>query len=147
MYKLLVIESDGEIRNHRVSLLKKNSFEVIVAATIADGLALAQQKSPDLILAALDLTGSSNYQLLQAVLTKAELTAIPVIVITQNRARDYQRQCITLGADDCLVMPFSDDALMGAIAIRLRKQDALTQRYNTLMRHTEIGSASRRERV
>ncbi|MGD1907541.1 MAG: putative bifunctional diguanylate cyclase/phosphodiesterase [Leptolyngbyaceae cyanobacterium] len=136
MYKLLVIESDGEIRNHRVSLLKKNSFEVIVAATIADGLALAQQKSPDLILAALDLTGSSNYQLLQAVLTKAELTAIPVIVITQNRARDYQRQCITLGADDCLVMPFSDDALMGAIAIRLRKQDALTQRYNTLMRHT-----------
>jgi diguanylate cyclase (GGDEF)-like protein len=136
MYKLLVIESEGETRDQRVSLLQENCFEVIVTSTIAKGLALAQQKPPDLILAALDLAGSSNCQLLQAVLAKSELAAIPVIVITQNSDRDYQRQCITLGADDCLVMPFNDDVLMGAIAIRLRKQDALTQRYNTLMRHT-----------
>jgi diguanylate cyclase (GGDEF)-like protein len=136
MYKLLVIESKGETRDHRVSLLENSDFEVIVAATVTDGLKVARQKPPDLILAGLDLTGESNCDLLQAVLNQSDLAAIPVIVVTHHQDRDYQRQCITLGADDCLVLPFADEELMGAIAIRLRKQDALTQRYNSLMRHT-----------
>ncbi|MDA0867159.1 MAG: EAL domain-containing protein [Cyanobacteria bacterium] len=136
MYKLLVIESEGETRHHRVSLLENSGFEVIVAAGVGPGLQVAQKKPPDLILAGLDLTGESNCQLLQAVLTKPDLAAIPVIVMTERSDRDYQRQCLSLGADDCLVIPFDDEELMGAITIRLRKQDALTQRYNTLMRHT-----------
>ncbi|WP_008312320.1 putative bifunctional diguanylate cyclase/phosphodiesterase [Leptolyngbya sp. PCC 6406] len=136
MRKLLVVEDQGISRQARVQMLEEQSFEVMTAATAEAGIQTARQYSPDLILCSLDLSGGDNTHLLHLITNKSDLVALPIIVLTNRSDRDYGRQCATLGADDCLVTPFSDGDLLEAIAARLRKQDALTQRYNTLMRHT-----------
>jgi diguanylate cyclase (GGDEF)-like protein len=136
MRKLLVFVDPGTLHQARIPVLKEQAFEVMTAATAEAGIQLARQQPPDLILCCLDLGPGSNLRLLEVLGTKQNLLAVPVIVLTHEQARSYWRQCMNLGADDCLVTPFTDGELLAAIASRFRKQDAFTQRYNTLMRHT-----------
>lgn len=136
MRKLLMIEAAEDARHRRVSLLSDEGYTVITAATADEGLRVALQELPDLILCGLDLSGGDNTALLEGLNQQLDLSATPIIVLTHRSDRDYWRKCTELGADDYLLSPFSGEELCAAIAARLRKQDALTQRYNTLMRHT-----------
>lgn len=136
MRKLLVIEKDGTQRNSHLSILTKEGYTIITADTIESAVAIARQQHPDLILCGLDLNGGDNYELLQQLQSTQDLLAIPVILMTPSSDIHRWRQCAALGADDCLMLPFTDKELVEAISGRLRKQDALTYRYNTLMRHT-----------
>ena len=136
MRKLLVIEKDGTQRESHLSVLTKEGYTTITAETIEAAVVIARQQRPDLILSGLDLTGGDNYKLLQHLQTRRDLLAIPVILMTPSGDIHRWRQCAALGADDLLIQPFTDKDLIEAIVGRLRKQDALTYRYNKLMRHT-----------
>ncbi|MEM0980014.1 MAG: EAL domain-containing protein [Cyanobacteria bacterium P01_H01_bin.58] len=136
MRKLLVIEEEGEQREAHLSVLTKEDYTLITVETVESALVTARQQHPDLILCGLDLTGGDNYKLLQSLQNKQDLLAIPIVLLTASSDIDRWRRCAALGADDFLIAPFSDQTLVEAIAGRLQKQDALTQRYNTLMRHT-----------
>ncbi|NER80646.1 MAG: EAL domain-containing protein [Leptolyngbya sp. SIO1D8] len=136
MRKLLVIEEEGAQRQLHLSILTKEGYETIVTSSISSALELARQQIPDLILCGLDLTGSDNHILLQHLQHKQDLLAVPVVLLTDTSNLERWRESVALGADDFLVTPFSDKELVNTIARRLRKQDALTKRYNTLMRHT-----------
>ena len=136
MRKILVVEAAGELRTSHIELLAQEDYEPIAAADSATALALIRQQHPDLILCGLELTDGDNFELLQYLQHQPDLLSIPIILLTTIRNNLRWRQSVALGADDCLVEPFSDRELLEAIAIRLRKQDALTHRYNILMRHT-----------
>lgn len=136
MRKLLVIEEEGEQREAHLAILTKEDYTLITVETVESAVAIARQQRPDLILCGLDLTGGDNYELLKSLQNRQDLLAIPIVLMTPFNDIARWRRCAALGADDFLIAPFSDQTLVEAIAGRLQKQDALTQRYNTLMRHT-----------
>lgn len=136
MRKILVIEASGKQRQSHFDLLIEGGYEVITADDSSAAVQVIRQQLPDLILCGLDLTGGDNVELLQYLQHYPDLRSIPIVLLTGIENTLRWRQCVALGADDCLVEPFSDRDLLDAIAIRLQKQDALTHRYNTLMRHT-----------
>lgn len=136
MRKILVIEAEGKARASRVSLLTDEGYEIISTDNILLALEVIRKEHPDLVLCGLELTGGDNFELLQYLQHKPDLLSIPIILLTPIDNTLRWRQCLSLGADDCLVTPFSERDLIEAIAIRLRKQEALTSKYNTLMRHT-----------
>jgi diguanylate cyclase (GGDEF)-like protein len=135
MRKILVIESAGAARDEHRAILTKEGYETTTIDDIATALDLILVQPPDLIICGLELTGGDNSELLQYLQHKPELFAIPIILLTPIDNALRWRQCVALGADDCLVAPFAEQDLVDAIAMRLRKQDALTGRYNTIMRH------------
>lgn len=135
MRKILVIEAEGEQRDSHLSVLTKEGYKAITTSDIPTGLEIIRTQRPDLILCGLELTGGDNFELLQYLQHKPDLLSIPLILLTPIDNHLRWRQCVSLGADDCLVTPFGERELVEAIAIRLRKQDALTNRYNHLMRH------------
>jgi diguanylate cyclase (GGDEF)-like protein len=136
MRKILVIEADGEQRDWHLTILANQGYETITTESIPSAVAMARQQHPDLILCGLELAGGDNYGLLQQLQNKQDLLAIPVILLMPENDPARWRQYAVLGADDYLITPFRDRDLLEAIAGRLRKQDALTSHYNTLMRHT-----------
>ncbi|MEM9119552.1 MAG: EAL domain-containing protein [Cyanobacteria bacterium P01_F01_bin.56] len=136
MRKILVIEAEGKLRANHVTLLKQEDYEIIATGDSTTALDLIRKQYPDLILCGLELTGGDNFELLQYLQHQPDLLSIPIVLLTTIRNELRWRQSVALGADDCLISPFSDRDLLDAISIRLRKQDALTHRYNTLMRHT-----------
>lgn len=136
MRKLLVIEQNGIERDSHLDVLTNGGYTTITAETIDSALAIADAQSPDLILCGLDLTGGDNYELLQHLQKHEDLLAIPVVLMMPSSNIYRWRQCSALGADDCLMLPFTGKDLLAAVSGRLRKQDALTYRYNTFMRQT-----------
>ncbi|HEY9887398.1 MAG TPA: EAL domain-containing protein [Candidatus Obscuribacterales bacterium] len=132
----MVIEADGEQRQAHLATLAQEGYELITTDDSAAGVEIVRKHHPDLIVCGLELTGGDNFELLQYLQKKPHLLSIPIILLTPIDNTLRWRQCVALGADDCLVAPFNDRDLVEAIAVRLRKQDALTGRYNTLMRHT-----------
>ena len=136
MRKILVIAADGEQRESQLAILTREGYETIVAEIISTALDIIRRQHPDLILCGVELTGGDNFELLHALQNKPDLLAIPIILLTDNYEPLRWRQGVNLGADDCLVVPFTERNLLEAIAIRFKKQDALTHRYNILMRHT-----------
>lgn len=134
MRKLLVIEPQGQARASRLESLAQAGYVVITAEDIPAAINTLCTTLPDLIICGVELTGGNNLELLQSMQQQPELLAIPVILLAAAWDAARWRQWVTLGADDCLVVPFTEQDLVEAIAIRLRKQDTLTHRYNTLMR-------------
>lgn len=117
-----------------VALMESAGYTTITADQGSMGVRIAQQR-PNLVVCGWDLGDMDGHQVLEALRQDAELMLIPFILVTDRGDRQHLRRSMELGADDCLVRPFSDSELINAISTRLRLQTALTNRYVTVLRN------------
>ena len=97
------------------SMLEAKGFEVLTAENGADGVALAREELPDVVLMDIVMPGLNGFQATRQ-LTKDDKTAhIPVIIVTtKDQETDKvwgQRQ----GAKGYLVKPVTEDVLAQTI--------------------------------
>ena len=127
MNKILVIEDQQAVRENIVERLNAENFETISAENGIDGLLLARDHRPDLIICDVMMPELDGYGVL-TLLRQDPLTAtIPFIFLTAKADKVDLRQGMQLGADDYLTKPFTKADLLGAIAARLEKQVAVVQ--------------------
>ncbi len=134
MQRILVIEQPGRARTSMVALIEAAGYTTITADQGSMGVRIAQQR-PNLVVCGWDLGDMNGHQVLEALRQDPELMLIPFILLTDQDDRDHRRRSMELGADDCIVRPFTDSELTSAIATRLRLQAALTNRYVTVLRN------------
>jgi DNA-binding response OmpR family regulator len=129
MTKLLLIEDDALLRVTTLDLLQIEDFEVLVAENGAEGLKLACQYQPDLIISDIVMPEMNGYEVLSA-LRQEPLTAhIPFVFITAKAEKAdiiYGREA---GADDYLVKPFTSSDLLSAIEACLHKSQIENKFY------------------
>lgn len=119
--KLLVVDDDEQFRGVMTQCLAKHGFEILGAATGAEGLALARQMMPDLVLCDLEMPGMDGYEVLMALRRDPLLTTMPVIFLTGRSNPAQVRFGMNLGADDYLTKPVNQDNLIHAIKARLAR--------------------------
>ncbi|GAA3034776.1 response regulator transcription factor [Streptosporangium longisporum] len=118
MSNVLLIEDDAAIRTSLTRGLRDRGHAVSSAPAALDGLRLAVEERPDLVVLDLglpDLDGADLLRMLRAV------SRVPVIVAT---ARDGDAEMVRLldaGADDYVVKPFSAAQLDARIRAVLRR--------------------------
>lgn len=115
MTTILVIDDEDAVRGTVVLGLKKNQFKVLQAATRREGIQIARNEAPDLILCDLHM-GEPNETSMFALLRKNPATAhVPFILMTGQPDENSQ-------GDEVLVKPFTLPALLQAIRRQLRRQ-------------------------
>ncbi|MEL6137536.1 MAG: EAL domain-containing protein [Cyanobacteria bacterium J06628_6] len=134
MQRILVIEQPGPSRASMVALIESAGYTTITADQGSVGISMAQQR-PNLVVCGWDLGDMDGHGVLTALRQDAELMLIPFVLVTDRGDRNHLRRSMELGADDCIVRPFSDAELTGAISTRLRLQAALTNRYVSILRN------------
>ena len=118
MAQVLLVEDDPTIRTALSRSLAERGHAITSARSAMDGLRLAVEGQPDLVVLDLglpDLDGREMLRMLRAV------TAVPVIVAT---ARDQEAEIVAVldaGADDYLTKPFSASQLDARIRAVLRR--------------------------
>lgn len=132
MKKILVIEDDYVIRENLLKILKAERFDVMGAENGMQGLSLAMSNLPDVILCDVLMPELNGYGVLMALRANPATATVPFVFLTGKADRAEIRQGMELGADDYLTKPFTKAELVGAIAIRLKKQEAFAELYNTL---------------
>jgi signal transduction histidine kinase len=83
------------------------TYELIIARSGQEGIALAQKRQPDLILLDIMMPGMDGYAVMRELRAKPATAAIPVIYITALGNQESEQQGLALGAIDYLTKPIN----------------------------------------
>lgn len=117
--RVLVVEDDAAIRRGIAINLRSEGYEVLEAARGDDGLQLATEQLPDLIVLDIMLPGLSGLQLLEAV-READMD-LPVIILSARDRLPEKLEGLASGADDYMTKPFSIKELLARVNAHLRR--------------------------
>ena len=107
---ILVVDDEYDIRDLIAEALTLDGYDVNTASNGKVALQLAQENRPDLIVLDLLMPVMSGWEFMEARRGDAELTAIPVVVVTASF--DYEVQ----GAAALLRKPFDLETLLTLVA-------------------------------
>lgn len=119
--KILVVEDETAIRNNIMSLLRMEGFAVVEAANGRQGLALAREHQPGLILSDVMMPELDGYGMLEQLRADPLTATIPLIFLSARTERADRRKGMNLGADDYLGKPFTHDELLEAVTARIKR--------------------------
>ncbi len=121
MAKVLIIEDEPDIRQVLEFNLTDKGHRTQVAGTAAEGLRLARERKPDLVLLDLMLPDVSGTEVCKALRADKELRDVKIIMITAKGEEIDRVVGFELGADDYVVKPFSVRELMLRVDAILRR--------------------------
>ncbi|MCK9996190.1 MAG: sigma-54-dependent Fis family transcriptional regulator, partial [Candidatus Krumholzibacteria bacterium] len=124
---ILVIDDEEAIRLFLQATLEDEGYEVLTAATGGEGLELARDRVPDLVLLDLMLPDMSGIQVLGGL--KSSLPHICVIMITAYRETDTAVQAMKLDAFDYVNKPINLDRLLKVVVKALESNADARRRY------------------
>jgi CheY-like chemotaxis protein len=110
--RVLIVDDDRMIRMLVRMLLQREGFDVLEAQNGREGIDMALQHRPDLLITDLQMPDVDGYETLKALRAEAACALMPAIVLTADNGPDVERTVLTLGADDYLVKPFEADVLI-----------------------------------
>lgn len=132
---ILVIDDEMQIQRALRKILSEHGYQVEVAATGEDGLALAAANPPDAIILDLglpDMDGAEVCEKLRA------WTQTPILILS---ARDNQRQkviALDKGADDYLTKPFGIEELMARVRVALRHGAHINKTADPVVKSSDV---------
>ena len=114
--KILVIDDSATIRKLVDTHLSDEGYTVILAATAEEGLTLAEETRPDLIILDHQLPGTTGYEVCQQLLASPVLQLIPVVASSTLRKRAYVEYTDCDNVIDMLPKPYTEELLKTTIA-------------------------------
>ena len=129
MKTLLLIEDNEEVRENTAEILELAMYNVIKAADGKEGIEMALEHKPDLIICDIMMPVLDGYGVLHALEKNEEIKNTPFIFLTAKTERTDFRKGMELGADDYISKPFDATELLNAIDRRLRKIEVLKKDY------------------
>jgi two-component system, sensor histidine kinase and response regulator len=122
---VLIIDDTEEIRMLISESLKLYGFTTLVAPDGEQGIQMARQQLPDLIICDIRMPKLDGYATLTKLRDEDATSTIPFIFLSGATEKIDMRRGMELGADDYLTKPFTHKELMAAVNTRLEKQAEL----------------------
>ena len=122
MKRILIIEDDESIAAIERDYLVLAGFEVDIAATGGDGIAMGRSGHYDLILLDLMLPGVDGFSVCR---TLRGTLDIPILMVTARQEDIDKIKGLGMGADDYITKPFSPNVLVARIKANLAQYDRL----------------------
>ena len=121
---ILLIEDEENIREAVKYILLQENYSVNVAADGKEGLYLAHQLNPDLILLDIMLPELDGMEVCKIIRRES---SVPIIMLTAKGEEVDKVLGLELGADDYITKPFSKHELLARIRAVLRRFSSKTQ--------------------
>jgi DNA-binding response OmpR family regulator len=131
--RVLVVEDDVALGLFLQKGLKLEGHDVDWVADGEAGLQRAREDRPDLIVLDLSLPKKDGTEVLAEMRGRLDGTA--VLVLTGRSDVEERVRCLNLGADDCLLKPFSFHELTARCRALLRRREMFA---DPMLRHGEV---------
>ncbi len=126
--RLLVVEDNADIREY-ISRALSDEFDVVTAANGLEGLRLAQQENPGLIVSDIMMPEMDGIAMCRSIKEDILTSHIPVILLTAKDTLDDRESGYDAGADSYLTKPFSAKLLRSRIHSLLRIRRLIAGRF------------------
>ena len=113
--RILIVEDQEDNRTILRDALSTVGYELIEALNGEDGVKLAQNERPDLILMDIQLPKMNGYEATQQIKSIAELKTIPIIAVTSYALSGDQAKARAAGCDGYVSKPFSPRELLARV--------------------------------
>lgn len=124
---ILVIEDTSEVLENIAEILEMDDYKVLTASNGKEGVHLALEHKPDLIICDISMPLLDGYGVLHMLQKREDMSATPFIFLSARAERSDIRKGMELGADDYLTKPFDPMELLHAVEVRLKKSQRLRQ--------------------
>jgi two-component system KDP operon response regulator KdpE len=114
----LVIDDEPQIRRLLRVTLEANGYEVVDAATGAEGIVQAAQCRPEIVLLDLGLPDLDGVEVLKRI---REWSRVPIIVLSVRDRENDKIAALDAGADDFITKPFGSGELLARLRTTLRR--------------------------
>lgn len=125
MKKILLIEDDAALRENTAEILELVNYNVITASNGTEGVKLAKEIIPDIIICDILMPEKDGYNVLKELSLNEDTRQIPFIFLSAKTEHKEIRLGMDLGADDYITKPFEEEELLSAIKSRLAKAQIL----------------------
>lgn len=117
-HKILVIDDDDNTLWLLGTLLQHNGYDVVKSASPLEGLKLAGEHKPDLVLLDVMMPEMDGWEVCKRIREKSK---VPIIFITAKNAIKDVVKGLEIGGDDYIAKPFDNRELIARIKAHLRR--------------------------
>jgi two-component system phosphate regulon response regulator PhoB len=147
---ILIVEDEAAIVTLLSYNLEREGFQVLEARDGEEGLLLATERRPDLILLDWMLPLLSGIEVCRRLRRTPQTRSIPIIMLTARGEEGDQVRGLNAGADDYVTKPFSPSELLARVRAVMRRArpsaDAETLRCGDIVMDIAAHKVKRGER-
>lgn len=121
MQRILVIDDDPAVTSVLKRGLSYEGFAVDIASSGVEGLAIAREHVPDLVVLDIMMPGMDGLEVLRRL--RGSDSKLPVLLLTGKDAPSDQILGLERGADDYVVKPFTFEILVARVRALLRRKE------------------------
>ena len=137
--RLLVVDDDPDNLNLLSRIFQRHGCEVFSAANGTDGLRLAGEVKPDLVLLDVVMPGLNGREVCRAIKANPELADVFVVLISSiETSSDSKVEGLACGADEYIARPIANKELVARVDVLLRIQRAFTTRRHAEARLAQL---------
>ena len=112
--KILVVEDDYDLRKYLKYILT-NDYLVYEASNGEEGLEIAQQKIPDIIITDVMMPEMNGIDMCKKIKKNTLISHIPVLMLTAKTGDEFYTKGLKVGAWDYIAKPFNSQQLLQKI--------------------------------
>ncbi|MDX6300299.1 MAG: hypothetical protein QOF53_1513 [Nocardioidaceae bacterium] len=144
--RVLVVDDNADIREYVAGLLSSD-YVVETAVDGLEGLQLARETPPDLVLTDVMMPRMDGFGLLAALQSDPMTVGVPVVMLSARAGEEGTLQGLDAGADDYLVKPFTARELLARVRANLELDRARRTRRQLERSRSLLDQAQRLARV
>ncbi|MCU1458071.1 MAG: Fis family transcriptional regulator [Actinomycetia bacterium] len=118
MSRVLVVDDEAPIRRALGINLRARGYDVDLAESGEEALALAASQHPDVVVLDLGLPGLGGIEVIQGI---RGWSPVPIVVLSARDAEAAKVAALDAGADDYVTKPFGMDELLARLRAALRR--------------------------
>jgi K+-sensing histidine kinase KdpD len=133
MARILVVDDEKQMRDLLVDTLHSAGHSTLTAANGSEGLAIALEQIPDLIITDVNMPRMDGFQMLDRIRMTEKINTIPVIFLTAENNTLAMRKGMLGGAEDFIAKPVSPHDLLLSVEVQLGKRAALEEQHHSTL--------------
>ena len=131
--KILIIDDEPIIKNMLVAILEED-FSISCADNSFEGLNIAKEESPDLILLDINMPVYDGFELCRVLKDDPATKQIPIIFLTALTSADEETKGLEAGAADYITKPINPNIVIARVKIQMeaKQQRDYLQKLSTI---------------
>jgi two-component system cell cycle response regulator DivK len=124
MSLILIVEDNEKNLKLVRDVLQVKGYDTCEAGTAEEGLRIARERTPDLVLMDIQLPGMDGIEALKALRARPATAALPVVAITASVMQQDRQEIMRAGFDGFIEKPINLSGLLDTVRLAIASRKA-----------------------